>query len=231
MQLRRLLVPMVEQGASSNGNIGLVMTEAALGAAVFTDNRSLFYSAVAMWRAQARAYVYIASDGPAPFRPPKQRYLAHTSPVCDPSCDGARMVSYWHGQVVYGHDGLCQESCRDVAHVELGYMTLVNTAETAWHQGVDLYADEKERLIAGAELHASLLAAEPAARRQPLPDWLCGGRVKEARNSSTWAMLHHHFVTRLGAAAALPNVSALLPQIRANIACWDQGCWEALTHS
>ena len=76
-----------------------------------------------------------------------------------------------------------------------------------------------------------LLAAEPAARRQPLPDWLCGGRIKEARNSSTWAMLHHHFVTRLGAAAALPNVSALLPQIRANIACWDQGCWEALTHS
>ena len=56
-------------------------------------------------------------------------------------------------------------------------------------------------------------------------------RIKEARNSSTWAMLHHHFVTRLGGAAALPNVSALLPQIRANIACWDQGCWEALTHS
>ena len=26
----------------------------------------------------------------------------------------------------------------------------------------------------------------------------------------------------------LPNVSALLPQIRDNLFCWDQGCWEAL---
>ena len=124
---------------------------------------------------------------------------------------------------------LGQESCRDLGHVELGYMTLINSAETAFHQGVDLYAEEQERLIAGAELHASLLAAEPEARRQPVPAWLCGGRVKAALNSSTWAMLHHHYVTRLGV-AALPNVSALLPQIRANLQCWDQGCWEVLTH-
>ena len=84
---------------------------------------------------------------------------------------------------------LGQESCRDLGHVELGYMTLINSAETAFHQGVDLYAEEQERLIAGAELHASLLAAEPEARRQPVPAWLCGGRVKAALNSSTWAML------------------------------------------
>lgn len=38
----------------------------------------------------------------------------------------------------------------------------------------------------------------------------------------------HHYTTRLG--LRLPNVSALLPQIRANIGCWDQGCWETLTH-
>ena len=107
-----------------------------------------------------------------------------------------------------GHDGICQESCRDfghvqvrsippylqstidnsiissnyhcphllpftpihpLGHVKLGYMTLVNTAETAYHQvharatksagiithvfasqGVDLYAEHRERLISGA---------------------------------------------------------------------------------
>lgn len=108
-------------------------------------------------------------------------------------------------------------------------MTLINSAETAYHQGVDLYAEEQRRLVAGAELHASLLAAEPVAQRQPVPEWLCGGSLKGAVNSSTWIMLHHHFVTRLGV-STMPNVSALLPQIRDNLVCWDQGCWEALTH-
>ena len=45
------------------------------------------------------------------------------------------------------------------------------------------------RLIAGAELAASLLQAEPAPYRQTVPPWLCGGSVKGAVNSSTWEML------------------------------------------
>ena len=104
--------------------------------------------------------------------------------------------------------------------------TLINTAETAYHQGIDLYAENQARLIAGAELHASLLALEPAALRQPVPPSLCGGKLKGANSSSTWAMLHHHFVGRKG--LAMPNVSALLPIEQPM--CWDHMCWEALTH-
>jgi hypothetical protein len=96
--LSSLLVPMVDEGASTNGNIGLVMTEAALHAAVFSDDHARFGAALDMWRAQAAAYVYVASDGPAPRRPPTQRYLAHTSPNCDPACTDEQMVSYWHGR-------------------------------------------------------------------------------------------------------------------------------------
>lgn len=44
------------------------------------------------------------------------------------------------------------ETCRDLGHVQLGYATLVNTAETAWQQGIDLYGEEQDRLIAGAEM-------------------------------------------------------------------------------
>lgn len=203
------------------------MTEAALDIAVFTDNRTQYNLSVAMWRQQAPAYVYVTEDGTTPKRPPKQRYLANTAPVCDPSCDDRQIIDYWHGQRAYGHDGICQESCRDFGHVQLGYMTLVNTAETAWHQGTDLYAEEQNRLIAGAEFHASLLDAEPATRRQAVPPWLCGGRVKGALNGSTWDILHHHFVDRMG--LSMPNVSAILPVIRPT-GCWDQGCWETLTH-
>ena len=105
----------------------------------------------------------------------------------------------------------------------VGYATLVNTAETAWQQGVDLYGEEQDRLIAGtqviiqrylfvdlhlyatrysstafafkypkvgrywrahlvdyagAEFHASLLLAEPEQYRQPIPEDVCGGKVK-----------------------------------------------------
>ena len=108
------------------------------------------------------------------------------------------------------------ETCRDLGHVQLGYATLVNTAETAWQQGVDLYGEEQDRLIAGAqvlcsplacdserhcpviemsqlslwcklahvvlcagaELHASLLLAEPEPFRQPIPPDVCGGKVR-----------------------------------------------------
>ena len=233
----RELLPQVDEGASTNGNIGLVMTEAAAGIAVFTENVSLWNASLARWRAQAPAYVYLRSDGAAPRPPPLQRYLAHTGPVCDPSCSPAAMVSYWHGQAVYGvRDGLCQETCRDLGHVQLGYATLVNTAETAWQQGVDLYGEAQARLIAGAELHASLLAAEPAPFHQPVvPLDVCGGHVRgsdpkgQTKPTGTWSMLARHFVLRRGLRHVMPNVSALVPLMAG--ACWDQMCWEILTHS
>ena len=222
--------PLVDEGASTNGNIGLVMTEAQTAIAVFNDDHANFAAAIKRWRLQAPAYVYVASDGSGPRRPPQQRYLAHTAPTCEPNCSDADMVEYWHGQRSFVADGICQESCRDFGHVQLGYATLVNTAETAYHQGLDLFGGERSRLLAGAELHASLLAQEPAARRQPPPAWLCGGQLRGAGNGSTWSMLWHHFVTREGGdpGAILPNVTALLPLTTPF--CWDHMCWEALTH-
>jgi len=42
-------------------------------------------------------------------------------------------------------------------------------------------------------------------------------------------MLARHFVLRRGLRHAMPNVSALVPLMAG--ACWDQMCWEILTHS
>ena len=228
--LSRLVLPMVNEGASTNGNIGLVMTEAAVGIAVFNDDHETFDASVARWRAQAPAYLYVASDGPTPKRPPEQRYLAHTAPTCEPTCNDAQMVTYWHGQAVYGHNGICQESCRDLGHTMLGFSTLVNTAETAFHQGVDLYAEARERMIAAAELHASLFSGQPAPYRQPTPKWLCGGQLKGSNNTAgTFDMLRHHFTDRRG--MQLPNVSATLRARGVDRDfCWDHMCWETLTH-
>lgn len=224
--MHEVFLPMLDEGASTNGNIGLVMTEAALAIAIYNENTAVFDTSIERWRAQAPAYLYVKSDGPFPKRPPQQRYLQGTSPTCEPNCTDKQMINYWHGQSTFDRDGICQETCRDLGHVSLGFATLVNTAETAYHQGIDLYAEDQSRLIAGAELHASLLAQEPSPLHQPVPPTLCGGRLKGATNGSTWFMLHNHMVGRKG--LAMPNVSAILPFVKKF--CWDQSCWEALTH-
>lgn len=107
----------------------------------------------------------------------------------------------------------------------------VNIAETAHHQGIPLYREVADRIVAAAEFHSTLLANAPAGVRQPWPEWLCGGRCTgihcAPQNGTTFEMVHHHFVHRLN--GSLPNVAALLPAIRPT-GCWDQLCWETLTH-
>lgn len=227
------LLPIVEHGSNTNGNIAHAMDEASFHIGIYNDNATTVLNAVTLWRAQAPAYLYVSSDGPSPKRPPTQPHLAGTGPVCEPNCTDRQIDDYWHGQTIFGpgQDGICQESCRDLGHVSLGFATLVNMAETAHHQGIDLFGENKDRIIAGAEFHATLMADAPAAIRQKWPSWLCGGRCTGEHcgpvNGTTWEMVHHHFTGRLG--IPLPNVSALLPVIRPT-SCWDHMCWETLTH-
>jgi len=96
--MQKVFVPFVDQGASTNGNIGLVMTEAAVAIAVYNDNHTLFNTSIDRWRQQAKAYLYIKSDGPTPIRPPLMRYLAHTWPTCGPNCTDKQIEEYWHYQ-------------------------------------------------------------------------------------------------------------------------------------
>ena len=100
--MHQVFLPFVDQGASTNGNIGLVMTEAAVAIAVYNENTTVFDTSIARWRQQAPAYLYVKSDGPTPKRPPMQRYLAHTAPTCEPDCTDAQMVTFWHGQSIFG---------------------------------------------------------------------------------------------------------------------------------
>lgn len=50
--------------------------------------------------------------------------------------------------------GQCQESGRDQGHTQMGLEYLVNSAEIAWKQGVDLYSAYDNRLAAGFEYTA-----------------------------------------------------------------------------
>jgi len=138
--LNEIYLPLVNEGASTNGNIALVMSEAALHIGIFSDNQTTMDKAVALWREQVVAYLYVSSDGLIPKRPPQQRYLARTSPTCGPNCTDAQMITFWHGNEAFlGHDGIAQETCRDLGHTEMLLSAVANFAETAYHQGIDLY--------------------------------------------------------------------------------------------
>lgn len=234
--LDRKLLPIVEIGSNSNGNLGLAMMEASFHIGIYNDNATTVDHAVTMWRAQAPAYLYISSDGPSPKRPPLQPHMYATGPVCEPNCTDKQMYDYWHGQTIFGaaQDGICQESCRDLGHVALGMATLVNSAETAHHQGIDLFGENKARIIAGAEFHSTLFENAPPSIKQPWPKWLCNGNCTGEHcgpvNGSTFEMVRHHFVERLG--ESLPNVTALLTGKLSPrpTSCWDHMCWETLTH-
>src|SRR5690606_15863865 len=53
-------------------------------------------------------------------------------------------------------NGQAQESCRDLGHTAMGLGGIINTAETAWIQGDDLYGEEQERIITGTLYHVQI---------------------------------------------------------------------------
>jgi len=211
--LRQVYLPAVATGSPNfNGNWELSMIEATAAAAVFLDDAPLFARAVAAWRARVPAYFYEASDGPTPRRPPG------TDRFADPGA----LVAHWHGQQTFV-DGLCQETCRDLGHTLYGLAAAVDTAEIAFHQGVDLYGEQRKRLTDAMELHAGLLLGQAA------PPWLCGGRVQLARRPSTFEIAFHHYHDRRG--EALPVTARLIDEKIRPSGADHHMAWESLTHA
>jgi hypothetical protein len=103
--------------------------------AVFTDDRELFDSAVARYKPLLPAYIYGTEDGDVPK-------------VIDASYfdTRAKIDKHWYGQTVL-FDGLCQETGRDFTHSQWGIGGLIHFAEIAWHQGIDLYSENDNRLL------------------------------------------------------------------------------------
>jgi hypothetical protein len=59
-------------------------------------------------------------------------------------------------------DGAAQETCRDLEHVQFGLAAMMNGAETARIQGLDLYGEQAPRMAACMELAARYEDRAPA---------------------------------------------------------------------
>ena len=116
-------VPSPIGGSCENGNKELSMSETLINIGVFNDDRATFNLGVKMWRGRAPAYIYLVTDGPVPLKAAN----CETLPIWSNK-----------GLTTPFVDGLLQESVRDSGHANLALSAMVNAAETARQQGVDL---------------------------------------------------------------------------------------------
>jgi hypothetical protein len=195
-------VPSLIGGSCENGNKELSMSEALINIGVFNDDRATFDAGVKMWRGRAPAYIYLKTDGPKPVKAANCEEMpiwgnkGYTTPLVD---------------------GLLQETCRDSGHANMALAAMVNAAETARQQGLDLYAEQGKRIMAALEYQAQFLAPNSA----PVPEHLAFNK------HPTWEIAYNHFHNRLG--QNLPKMAAVLPTNRPT-GVNHHMAWETLTH-
>ncbi|WP_327352290.1 alginate lyase family protein [Streptomyces sp. NBC_01304] len=210
--LREIYLPQVAGGSlGRNGNWDLVMADAAASIGVFLDDRSVLERAVARVRNRVPAYFYVHGDGPRPKAPPGALLDAP-----------AELTRYWFGQRRLV-DGLAQETCRNFEHVGYALAATAHVAETAHHQGIDLWREIGPRLRPALELHADyqLRDAETA------PDWLCGGHITPTLGPDLEVALNH-LQNRMG--GRLPKARRLAGEQRPAGTDNLFVAWETLTH-
>ncbi|WP_153449932.1 alginate lyase family protein [Streptomyces smaragdinus] len=209
--LRTAYLPEVEHAwPDRNGNWDLAMTDAAIGIAVFLDDRPAFDRAVKRFRGRVPAYFYLASDGPVPQAPPGGTLKTP-----------AQLRTYWFDQNRYV-DGLGQETCRNFMHVGYALAATAHIAETAWHQGVDLWSENSDRVRAALDFHAGYQLGDKA------PPWLCGGRI-ETNMGPDVEVAVNHLRNRMG--LKVPEAERLAVHQRPAGTDDLFVAWETLTHA
>lgn len=210
-------VPLLYGGTPANGNWMASYVEGMLGIAVFSENATLFAHAASQWEARMPSYWYVATDGGSP--PPNPQPNCAPQPFCE-----------WYNQSIFNASvsGVCQETCRDMGHMQMGFAAFVNGAATAELQGLPLFARNAPRLLAASEFAAALqLNATPAAVP---PALLCSGAPVELALMPTFEVAHAHFA-RLGLADTQTQ-RQLVRNVRPHAD--PTGCqmclWESLSH-
>ncbi|KAL9623317.1 MAG: hypothetical protein Q9160_002424 [Pyrenula sp. 1 TL-2023] len=155
--LKNVYLPTVIKGSQSNGNWELVMLEAALGIAIFLEDKTSYDTAMGKFMGRVPAYIYLTSDGSCPKAAPGSGLSG---------C--SKIESYWQDQNTFPENGIAQETCRDFTHTGYGLSSISHIAETSRTQGTDLWTrDVGTRLRYALGFHSRY---ELGTARPP---WLC----------------------------------------------------------
>ncbi len=201
--------PALERMSPWNGNVDLTQIDALMNIAVCCEDERLLALGLERLRRRGPAYFYLASDAEA---------------VRAIEGDGGDVAAFWSRPATWP-DGLTQESCRDNGHhAQFALASALHAAEVAWHQGIDVYGEQRDRSVAAMELLARQLL-----KRSMLG---CCGADRDATTGDlydTFAVGYHHYHHRLG--IDLPHTERLL---REEIGRRGQSDWniffETFTH-
>ena len=206
---RRAFYPQLNTASSWNGNVDLTQIDAMISIAVFNEDEAEFNKGLDRLRVRNPAYFYLTSDGARP------------KPIAG---DGGNPQKFWSNPSKW-IDGLNQETCRDGGHhSQFGLGSALHAAEVAWHQGVDVYTENRERYTAAMELLATQLLTGSM-------QGTCSNNTSSPDRYDTWEVGYNHYHNRAG--IALPNTQKLIvEQIRprAPRAVWNL-VYETLTHA
>jgi len=198
-----------------NGNWDLTMINALMCIGVFNEDTATYDRGVFLWRKRVPAYFYLTTDGSTPIRP-----------YGTTSLDGdSDLKNYWFKPDQY-FDGLCQETKRDYGHhMQAGLASAVNSAEIAYHQGLDLYAENGKRIMAAMEFQAGPLVGKP------VPAALFPDGFKTSDIMPTWEIAYNHFHNRKGFALPLTEtlIGTKLRHTYSTAMC--NLAWESVTHA
>jgi Alginate lyase len=205
---KKAFYPQLETASTWNGNVDLTQIDAMMVIAVFTEDEALFKQGLIRLKHRGPAYFYLTSDGPLP------------GPIAG---DGGNPQKFWSNPAKWV-DGLNQETCRDNGHhSQYGLGSALHAAETAWHQGVDVYTENQHRFTAAMELMATQFLTGSM-------QGVSTNNIPTSDRFNTWEVGYHHYHDRAG--LDLPNTRKLiLEQIRprASRADWNL-VYETLTH-
>ena len=214
--LNKAFLPLLVTGNPTyNGNWELSMINALMCIGVFNEDTTTFKRAVFLWRKRVPAYFYLTTDGKSPFRP---------YGTFDLSSENA-IKNYWFNPFKY-FDGLCQETLRDYGHhMQMGLASAVNSAEIAFHQGIDLYTENENRIMAAMEFQASPLLGNAVPQDLFLIGFVASDLLP------TWEIAYNHFHNRKG--FTLPMTDTLIrTKIRPSyFMTMLNMAWESITHA
>jgi hypothetical protein len=101
------------------------MMEAALGIAVFLEDKTSYDTAMTKFLSRVPAYIYLTSDGACPKAATGSGFT---------TC--SQIESYWQGQSTFPVNGIAQETCRDFVHTGYGISSISHVAETSGYKGL-----------------------------------------------------------------------------------------------
>ncbi|KAK8925562.1 hypothetical protein H634G_10110 [Metarhizium anisopliae BRIP 53293] len=209
--LKKVYLPIVQNGSDKPNNWELILMEASISIAVFVHNRVVYKSSLERFINSASYYIYLKSDGSEPLLPPGMTRET-------------LLKRWWWGQDTFQEDGMVMETCRDLMHSSYGIASISHVAETVRIQGRDLYSEDTgNRLRHALEF---LTKYDNKRGTEQAPDWLCNGNVTKNIKDMT-----EPGYSNLSDKYDMPNTKQFTAAARPAHADSLFIAWETLTHA